>query len=122
MRKRHQRKTQLGTVRCGVGLDGVIVIIANRVQKGAAMNTEGCNGIIKDSQNGISLGAGSGRTTNRLVQVAREPGPVGTADRASDATVPDIGRDAGKMESMRALSCENSLAWTASLTDITHRI
>jgi hypothetical protein len=36
--------------------------------------------------------------------------------------VTDVGRDAGKMECMRTLSSEYSLAWTASFAVVTQRI
>lgn len=47
---------------------------------------------------------------------------MGTANGASDTSMADIGRDAGKMECMRALSSEYSLTRTASLAVVTKRI
>lgn len=47
-------------------------------------------------------------------EVAREVGPLSTADGAGDAAVADIGGDAIEMESVRALSCEYSLAWSTA--------
>lgn len=41
------------------------------------------------------------------------------ANGASDTTVSDIGRDAGKMDCMRTLSSKYSLTWTATLAVVT---
>ena len=106
---------------CFIRLNRIIVIITRRAQERTAMNTEGSNRIIEDSKNGVTLVTRSERT-KVVVQVARELGPMGTANGASDTTMADIGRDAGKMECVRALSSEYSLAWTAALALVTQRI
>lgn len=87
------------------------------------MNTEGSNGVIEDLKDGIALVTrGSERVIEGVVEIARELSPVGTANRASDTAMADIGRYAGEMESMRALSSEYSLAWTAALAGVSQRI
>lgn len=86
------------------------------------MNTKVGNGIIKDSQDWITLVTRSERIVEVVVQIARELGPVRTADGTSDTTMADIGRNAGKMESMQTLSSEYGLAWTATLAGVTQRI
>ena len=40
---------------------------------------------------------------------------MGTTNGASDTTMADIGRNAGKMECVRALTSEYSLTWTVAL-------
>lgn len=119
---RGKRETQLGAIGRVIRLNRIIIIIAGGAQKRTAMNTEGGNGIIKDSQNGIALVTRSERTRKAVVQVARELCPMGAANGASDTTVADIGRDAGKMECMKALGSEYSLARTAALAVVTQRI
>ena len=54
--------------------------------------------------------------------IARELGPMSTANGASDIAMADIGKDASKMEYVRTLGCEYSLPWTASLFVVTQRI
>ena len=119
---RYKGETQLGAVRCVIRLYRVIIIIARCAQKRTAMNTEISNRIIKDSQDGITLGTGRERAAEVVVQVARKLGPMRAANGASDTTMADIGRDAAKMERMRALGSEYSLAWTATLAVVTQRI
>lgn len=41
-------------------------------------------------------------------------GPLGTADGTGDTSMADIGSDAVKMEGVRALCCEYSLAWSSA--------
>ena len=76
------------------------------------MDAESGNGVIKDSENGVSLVAGEG--ARGRVEVAGELCPVGAADGARDAAVADVGGDAGKVEGVGALRCEYGLAWAAS--------
>lgn len=70
------------------------------------------NGVIKDPEDGISLVASQG--TRGWIKVAGQLGPMRTANGAGDTTMPNIGGDAGKVESMRALSGEYSRAWAGA--------
>lgn len=71
------------------------------------MDPESGYGVVKNPKNGVILVARDG--TSWRVKVAGQLGPMSTANGAGDATMSNIGRDAGKMECMRALSSEYSL-------------
>lgn len=71
------------------------------------MDPESGYRVVKNLKNRVILVARDG--TSWRVKVAGQLGPMSTANGAGDATMSNIGRDAGKMECMRALSSEYSL-------------
>lgn len=68
-------------------------------------------GVVEDLKDGVRLVRVEGASS---VQVARELSPVGPTNRASDAAMADVGGNAGKMESVGALSREDGLPLTVA--------
>ena len=62
------------------------------------MDPESGDGVIKNAENGVILVAREG--TSWRVEIARQLGPMGAANRAGDTTMANIRGDAGKVECM----------------------
>lgn len=108
MREREMETRLVGSV---VRLDRVIIIVASRAQKGSPMDPGIGNGVIKDLQNGVCLVGVEGTSS---IQVARQLGPMSTADGASHTTMAHIRGNASEMERVGALSCEDRLPRTVA--------
>lgn len=107
-------------VRHVVGLNWVVIVVASGAEEGAAVDAESGDGVVKDSENGVSLVVAGGESGARRVEVARELRPVCAADGAGDTAVAHVGGDASEVEGVGALRCEYGLAWaTASLAVVT---
>ena len=78
---------EMGLIVSMVRLNRVIIIVTSRAQERAPVDSESCNGLIKDLENGIIL---VGREGTWGIEVARELGPMGTADRAGDTSMADV--------------------------------
>ena len=110
--ERYDREMEARMVWRVVWFNGVIIIISSRAQKRTPVNPKIGNRVIKNPEDGISLVAS--QRTRRWIQVAGQLGPMCATNGACDTTMANIGGDAGKVESMRALSSEYSRAWASA--------